>query len=342
MKKKVTWLIPIQNGMPYLQEMLASIESQTYKNWQVLAYNDGSTDGTLEELRKWIPSRLPGQIFSSKSIGVGRALAQMVDHCETEFCARIDADDINRPDRLEKQMSFFDRNPDISVLGSQMYCIDRKGTKLKYLYSVPTSHSDILHLLLFKNSMAHPSVVFRRSAVLSVGNYAHFSNVEDYDLWLRLSLYYKFANISEPLVYYRVHDKSVSQIAHAQNMISDRLNERFYEHAPLLFGCSRNEAVQLREHHHPLSIKVLLKIASHLQDSQVKGENLQSGGFRKRLRSASFVEAGRQLTSPTDIVSHLYLAALDPHKWEIPMKCIKPTIHNLRKRLVASAFTAIT
>jgi|GEM_PF-6571817 len=92
--------------MPYLPETLASVEAQTYTNWEVLALDDGSTDSTLEELKKWIPSRLPGRVIAGESAGVGAALARLVKECTTELCARIDGDDINMPERLEKQVGF--------------------------------------------------------------------------------------------------------------------------------------------------------------------------------------------------------------------------------------------
>ena len=105
--ERVTWLIPVLNGMPYISETLASIEAQTYQNWEVLVWDNGSTDGTLEELEKWIPTRLPGRIITGEPLSLGDSLARMVEECKTELCARIDADDINLPERLEKQVAFF-------------------------------------------------------------------------------------------------------------------------------------------------------------------------------------------------------------------------------------------
>jgi glycosyltransferase involved in cell wall biosynthesis len=87
MDKRVNWLIPVRNGMPYLPETLTSIENQTYQGWGVLVWDDGSTDGTMEELKKWIPHRLPGQIMSGAPLGVGGALAKLVEASQTEYCA---------------------------------------------------------------------------------------------------------------------------------------------------------------------------------------------------------------------------------------------------------------
>src|SRR5437763_1462931 len=91
----VTWLMPVKNGMPYLPHTLRSIEAQTYKNWRVLASDNGSTDGTLEELQRWIPSRLPGRIIADEPLSLGKSLARLVGKAETELCARSDVDDAN-------------------------------------------------------------------------------------------------------------------------------------------------------------------------------------------------------------------------------------------------------
>lgn len=333
MRDIVTWLLPVRNGMPYLSETLASIEAQTYKRWQIIACDDGSTDNTLGELKRWIPSRLPGRILSGKPMGVGSALAQMVAQCETELCARIDADDVNLPRRLEQQIEFLYRNPEVAVVGSQMYCIDAKGEKRKHLYSVPLSHNDIVHAMLIKNSIAHPTVLFKKSFVLKAGNYQSFPNVEDYDLWLRLAKIAKLANIDQPLVCYRVHDKSETQMAHARREIAYRLNDRFYEHASSLYGCSENEAKLLRERKHPFSMGILYKISKHLQVSQSSIKGIESSSYLSRLRSASFVNSARYLTSSRDIFSHFCLSALDPNKAEMPLKLTKFIARSLKDSL---------
>ena len=120
MSERVTWLLPVKNGMPYLPETLASIAAQTYHDWEVLAWDNGSTDGTVEELQKWIPSRLPGRVITGQPLSLGDSLAEMVQQCNTEFCARIDADDVNVPERLERQVAFLLAHPEVAVVGSQI------------------------------------------------------------------------------------------------------------------------------------------------------------------------------------------------------------------------------
>lgn len=284
MSERVTWLLPIKNGMPFLPETLASIEAQTYTNWEVLAWDNGSTDGTVEELHKWIPSRLPGRVVTGQPLSLAISLAAMVEQCKTEFCARIDADDVNVPERLEKQVAFLVAHPEVAVVGSQMYCVDGSGAKQGLFHWLPLHHDDIVHFMLHGNGMAHPSVLFRRSAVLQAGNYRDAINVEDYDLWLRVAVHYKLANLDVPLLYYRIHDKSTTQMAIAQNRLAKVTDEWFCKNAPLLYGCSERDARLLRQRKHPYALFVLFQIARHLQRTQ-------KGRLIDRLTSKSFLRA---------------------------------------------------
>jgi acetyltransferase-like isoleucine patch superfamily enzyme len=304
MSNRVTWLIPILNGMPYLPETLASIEAQTYKDWEVLVWDNGSTDGTLEELKKWIPDRLPGRIFIGEPHGVGGSLKRLVEECKTEFCARIDADDINLPERLEKQVAFLNCHPEIAVVGSQAYCIDEEGGFDKSIYNLPTHHDDIVHTMLVYNAIAHPSVVFRRSAILQVGNYKDISNVEDYDLWLRVATDYRLANLGIPLVKYRLHNQSTTQIAIRENRLNNALNQCISENSDTLIGCTSSEILLLKSQQHPFAIQALYKIAKYLNKKQ-------GGKLLDRVRSDSFIQTSKNMTSSKDIMSRLAIACLD-------------------------------
>ncbi|MCP2727688.1 glycosyltransferase [Limnofasciculus baicalensis] len=295
-QKRVTWLIPVKNGMPYLPETLASIEAQTDKNWQVIVWNNGSTDDTVAELQKWIPSRLPGKVITGDPLSVGASLARMVEICDTEFCARIDADDVNLPERLEKQIAFLDAHPEVAVLGSKIHIIDASGVRTQE-YTTPLDSNDIVHGLLSDNLIYHPSVMFRRLAILQVGNYQDLYP-EDYDLWLRVATRYKLANLDLALVCYRVHSRSTTQIAIAQNKSTPLTNKCFSKNASLLYGLSPKEAILLRECRHPFATIPLYRVAKHLHKTQ-------GGKFRDIFLSKSFIISTRQLISPRDIISRI-------------------------------------
>ncbi|HSU31904.1 MAG TPA: glycosyltransferase [Bryobacteraceae bacterium] len=204
----VTWLLSVKNSMPFLRETLESIHCQTYKNHKLLVWDDCSTDGTLEELERWIPNRIPGKIFSGRSLRLGPSLAFLVEQADTELCARIDGDDVNLPHRLERQVAFMQANPAVGVLGSLTAHIDENGTHAP-AWGYPILDADIRWRSRWQPSLCHPTVMFRRSAVLAAGNYRDFQ-VEDFDLWMRMSLLTEFHNLPEPLVQYRRYSASLT------------------------------------------------------------------------------------------------------------------------------------
>jgi glycosyltransferase involved in cell wall biosynthesis len=290
---RVTWLIPVKNGMPYITETLASIAAQTYKNWEVLIWDNGSTDGTQAELEQWVPERLPGRVVRDQPIALGRSLANMVERCGTELCARIDADDVNAPERLEYQVAYLAAHPEVSVLASCMHTIDRNGA-IKNACISPLSHEDIVHWMMYANPIAHPSIMFRRTAILEIGNYRELTAVEDYDLWLRAAATHKLAKLNLPLIYYRSHDKNTTR-KYAYS-IDDRSNECWIHNAPRLYGCTTQDARLLREKRHPNALPSLYQIAVYLSKTQ-------GGEFFDRLYSDSFIRSSQQLLSPDDHVS---------------------------------------
>lgn len=206
----VTWLLPVKNGLPYLPHTLASIAAQTFDRHSVIAWDNGSTDDTLRVLREWIPSRIPGRIIADQPMGLGASLAAMVKLADTVFCARIDADDVNFPQRLEQQVRFLTANPQIAVVGAQAQWIDEQGRLIPGAPTLPVGDAELRWRLRFCNAMHHPTVLFRRDAILEAGNYRDIMPIEDYDLWLRVANRHEIDNLPQPLLRYRVHTNSVS------------------------------------------------------------------------------------------------------------------------------------
>jgi glycosyltransferase involved in cell wall biosynthesis len=212
MLPRISWLIPVKNGMPYIRETLASLAAQTLRDFEILIWDNGSTDGTIEEGRKWLPSRMPGRIITDRPLPLDKSLAALVESAAGEFCARIDADDVAHPDRLRRQTSLLVERPRVVAVGCRFDAIDAAGKPCSYDYWLPTEKSDILHGLFINNCLLHPGMMFRRSAVLAAGNYRMESPVEDYDLWLRLAQHGDIVALSEPLVRYRVRPDSVTAV----------------------------------------------------------------------------------------------------------------------------------
>jgi glycosyltransferase EpsE len=104
MSSSLTVILPVLNAIPYLHEALASLKAQTFKDFEVCLWDNGSTDGSVEEARRWIPERLPGRVVIGNPLHLQECLARMVEEAKTEFVARMDGDDICMPDRFQQQI----------------------------------------------------------------------------------------------------------------------------------------------------------------------------------------------------------------------------------------------
>ena len=200
----VTWLLPVRNGMPYLTATLHSIAHQTYRNHKIIAWDNGSGDGTVDELHRWIPSKIPGVVISNRPRRLGPSLAAMVEMADTELCARMDGDDLNVLDRLEQQVSFLQSHPSVGVLGGQLELIDEHDRKIDDdTWGYPARDADIRWTLRWRNQLAHNAVLFRRSVILAAGNYRDYQPYEDFDLWQRAANHTEMRNFPHVLVRYR-------------------------------------------------------------------------------------------------------------------------------------------
>ena len=321
MTERVTCLLPVRNGMPYLTQALASIEAQTYRNWEIIAWVNGTEDGTLEELQRWIPSRLPGRIVAGHPTTYGQAMAEMTLQAETEMCAIVHADDVNVPERLAKQVQFLEEHPEIAVVGGRYDVIDANGEMIAGVGQQYLQHNDIVHFMVQNVAIGCPTALFRRSAVLEVGNHRPRALVEDYDLWLRLAVRHKLANLDECVLHYRIHERSATQVAVAEDLVTPAANACFYETAPKLYGLPLEETRRLRERRHPFALLPLYRIAKHLSRTQ-------GGTTWGRFLSPSFVQGGRGLVHSRDFLSRLPLTALAYRKTPLRVICSR-----LRQRI---------
>ena len=297
-------MITVKNGMPFLPETLASIAAQTFTDYEVLVLLVESDDDTEAELNRWIPSRLPGKIFKSGQISIGAARAKLVASSQAEFCACIDADDISEPERLEQQVKFLRAHPDIALVGSRLRIIDESDRPTGVTFDYPLTHDDILHGFLTKNTVGQPSVLFRRAAVLAAANYNDHALPEDYDLWIRLSLQHRLANLPDYLVKYRMHSASHTRRLEARLLMEQSMIQTFVNNASNVFGLNPMEAERLCNRRDHFTLVRALKIARHLSRTQ-------GGSTWSRLRSSSLLDNLRSLTRAHDIVSRFAFALLD-------------------------------
>jgi glycosyltransferase involved in cell wall biosynthesis len=207
----VSVVLPVYNAQPYLKESIESILNQTFTNFEFIIINDGSTDNSLSIIQTYadIDNRII--LISRENKGLVASLNEGIQIAKTELIARMDADDIALPTRLEKQLQYLNDNEGVICLGSQTIIIDSNSLELT-IQAQPTEHDEILKILLKGHcSLTHPSVIYKKERFNKVGGYnIELYPAEDYDLWLRLSEVGTIANLGEPFIKYRILNTSVS------------------------------------------------------------------------------------------------------------------------------------
>jgi glycosyltransferase involved in cell wall biosynthesis len=206
----VTVLMGVFNGLPHLERAIVSIQQQTLADFEFLVIDDGSTDGSGALLERLASDDRRLRIIShARNRGLGAVLNDGVAAARGALVARMDADDISLPTRLERQVEFFRLHPETDVVGSYALDVDAAGREVRER-RVPTSHDRIVELV-WSNPFIHTTVMFRREAVLRAGSYAaHLQRRQDYDLWFRcVRAGLRLANIPESLVRYHYSDETM-------------------------------------------------------------------------------------------------------------------------------------
>ena len=208
----ISVLLPVYNAEPYLRAAVDSVLSQTFVDFELLAFDDGSTDRSLAILREYEAKDSRVRIFSRENRGHVVTHNELIDLAQGRYLAHMDADDICLPERFERQAVFLDSFPDHLVVGGWIEQINAAGQPIGIIRS-PLTHQEIdLAHLKGHTSICHPAAMFRKTAVLTVGCYNdEFNPAEDLDLWLRLAEIGKVANLPEIVLRYRLHSDSLSE-----------------------------------------------------------------------------------------------------------------------------------
>lgn len=198
----------------YLRQSLDSVFSQTQLPDEVVLVEDGPLTSELyaviEEYKRKCP--ILKVIPLAENGGLGRALNEGLKHCSYDLVARMDTDDIAKPDRFEKQLSVFRNDPNTDVVGAWIDEFEDDVCNVKSTKKLPENHEAILQYAKKRCPINHPVVMFRKSAVLSAGGYQHFPLFEDYYLWVRmLANGARFYNIQASLLYFRFSPEMIKR-----------------------------------------------------------------------------------------------------------------------------------
>ena len=197
------------NGEKYLEETLQSIFLQTYKDWELVVVNDGSTDSTERIIKSHMAAGKPIVYHYQVNAGLGSARNKALQLSSGSYIALIDQDDIWLPEKLEKQVRTFEVDRSLGLVYADTYYIDQDGKELGTAFkrSPPPEGDPFVGLLTRRNFMPCLTVLIRREAAQDVRGFNEtLKYVEDYDLFLRIALKYKVSCIREPLAKYRIHE----------------------------------------------------------------------------------------------------------------------------------------
>lgn len=204
----VTALLPVKNGMRFILSAKQQLSKTCRESDEILVIDDNSTDGTLQELQKWAVEDSRVRVLSNVNQGLVAALNLGVDESTNSWIARFDVDDHYREDRLTQQTSLI--NPETVAIFSD-YEIWRPGSISLGKIPSPVDSDAVKISLVNSRRTAHPSVLFSKEAVLSVGGYrAEDFPAEDLSLWLRMSRVGKLVSVPEVLLNYQLGLSSIS------------------------------------------------------------------------------------------------------------------------------------
>ena len=285
----VSVVMPVYNGERFVVEAVRSILAQTFRDFECLVVDDGSTDRTPELLAaeqardpRLVVHRQPSNLGFRTALTTGCALAR------GELIARMDADDISLPTRLERQVAFLQEHPTVGVVGSAIQFVDDRGVRGRIKsYPIGGGLTSVTRVttrsrVLFFNSLVHPSVMLRRAVLEAAGGYPTgcTGGTEDYALFLELSWKSRIANVADVLLLYRVWGGNMTQTRwEAQERDATRLLQEFVQRTfdvvlttdsvLALRGLSRNDYPRTSR-----ELKGLAALIERLRAEYMKGPHL--------------------------------------------------------------------
>ena len=275
----MTVLMPVYNAAPFIRDAIDSILDQSFRPFEFLIIDDGSTDESAEIVGSYRDPRIRF-IRNERNLGITATLNTGIALASCELIARMDADDISHPQRLQKQFGFMKRNPECALLSTwaRVMTPDKKFVRLERYRS-----NFYYYNLTFECWMYHPTIMFRRSAVEAVGMY-RMPYSEDYDLFWRMSTRFRIANLPEALLDYRLSPTSLNTVlrkkeyeaANEQNVVRNiryYMGERFQlSHASL--ECLRHNFKPMVAHYNVTAVLDTLATLDAVTEKILQRENI--------------------------------------------------------------------
>ena len=228
----VSVVLPVHDGVAYLGAAIDSILQQSYPRLELIVVDDGSSDGSAALAKSYADPRVR-VVRNDRNLGIVASLNRGIDLAHGEFIARMDADDVAAPQRLELQVRHMTEFPELAVLGTDITYGDAAGAEIGRPRGLPTGSALVRWRLLRGTCLYHPTVMLRRSALGQERYSEERTHAEDYDLWLRLSRHHRLDNLPQRLLLHRRHAGSVSarhleaQLASAARSLREHVAESY-------------------------------------------------------------------------------------------------------------------
>jgi glycosyltransferase involved in cell wall biosynthesis len=210
----VSVLLPAHNAARFVEQAVRSTLAQTHRHLELIAIDDGSTDGTGDILRRLAREDDRVRVLSHENMGMGRSLNDAIAKARYDWLARMDADDVMPPDRIARQLAFLAANPHLVVCSSLVHYIDSAGKVIGHNRSDFTDPENVKRMLRENRPVGfhHPAVMMRKDVILDVGGYRHqFWPCDDLDLWNRVLERHPDGVLVQDafLMQYRIHQESI-------------------------------------------------------------------------------------------------------------------------------------
>jgi glycosyltransferase involved in cell wall biosynthesis len=204
---KISVLMTVFNGERFIKEAIDSILNQALTNFEFIIVDNASTDGTKKIISSYNDPRIV-LIENEENLGQTKALNIGIKRSKGEFIARMDADDISMPQRLESQYKYLSKNESIAIVGSWHEEIDIAGRHIRY-FRMPLDPIEIKYYLISPGELgyycvSHSTVLMRRNILFKVGLYNDNYCTQDYELWVRIARRYNLANLNQYLLKHRI------------------------------------------------------------------------------------------------------------------------------------------
>jgi len=218
---KVSVVIPVHNGEKYLAQAIESVLAQTYRDFELLIVDDGSTDGSRAVMDCYARRNDRIRILSQANRGVSAAGNLGFEEARGAWVARLDADDIFLPDKLQRQIAFIRQHPDVRIVGTLGYFINCAGRLIGFVSTDGPFTRAQFEKMAGRGEpvfFVHSSTLMHRQTVLALGGYREqFVQAEDVDLWLRMAEKgHLLLKMPEPLLLYRLHGESLTMKRNAE------------------------------------------------------------------------------------------------------------------------------